>query len=207
MKELIFIRLDVSDSKKVKMALYSRKHDMIRYKHQYWLHKMTKSFRLFGPGQAGDTIVEVVIAIAVIAVVLIGAFVVTNRSLTAVRDSQEHSEALNLLQGQVEQLRIAAVQPGLNSAPSSFCFNNLGKIVATSSTPGSACTQNSSRQAGNGVADARYSLAITKCSVLLGCPVCATNCPSTTEYILTANWPSPSGGTDRIQLTYRVFVN
>jgi type II secretory pathway pseudopilin PulG len=62
--------------------------------------------------QAGDTIVEVVIAIAVIATVLTGAFIVSSRSLTAVRDSEEHSEVLQQLQGQVELLRAAANIPG-----------------------------------------------------------------------------------------------
>jgi len=168
---------------------------------------MSKNYRLFGHTQAGDTIVEVVIAIAVIAVVITGAFVITNRSLTAVRDSQEHSEALSLLQGQVEQLRNAAAQPGLSTAPGTFCFNSSGKISATSSIPGSACIQNSSGQAGSGVADARYSLAISKCSALSGCPACTSNCPTTTAYFLTATWPAIGGGTDQVQLTYRVFVN
>ena len=62
--------------------------------------------------QAGDTIVEVIIAIAVIATVLTGAFVVSSRSLTGVRDSQEHSDILQQLQGQAELLRVAANTSG-----------------------------------------------------------------------------------------------
>ena len=68
--------------------------------------------RLRNKFQTGDTIVEVIIAIAVIATVLTGAFIVSSRSLTAVRDSQEHSEVLQQLQGQVELLRSAANIPG-----------------------------------------------------------------------------------------------
>lgn len=64
---------------------------------------------LIGHKQAGDTIVEVLIAIAVISMILAGAFAVTSRSARAVRDSQEHAEALFLLQGQVERVRMLAV--------------------------------------------------------------------------------------------------
>src|SRR5580698_7305120 len=71
---------------------------------------LTKSLR--NRFQAGDTIVEVVIAIAVIATVLAGAFVVSSHSLTSVRVSEEHSEVLQQLQGQVELLRAAANTPG-----------------------------------------------------------------------------------------------
>ncbi len=105
---------------------------MIRYKHQYLANPMIRSFRLLIHKQTGDTIVEVVIAIAVIAVVLTGAFVLTSRNLTSVRDSQEHSEALALLQSQVEQLRNAAAQAHklttYVSSDETFCFNASGSI-------------------------------------------------------------------------------
>ncbi len=53
----------------------------------------------------GDTIVEVLIAIAVVSFVLVGAFVISNSSLRSVRDAQERGEALKLAQAQVENLK------------------------------------------------------------------------------------------------------
>jgi type II secretory pathway pseudopilin PulG len=62
--------------------------------------------------QAGDTIVEVLISIVIIATILTGSFMLARNSSEHVRDAEEHGQALNLLQGQVEQLRTAAVKSG-----------------------------------------------------------------------------------------------
>lgn len=149
---------------------------------------MSIKFRSFGSKQSGDTIVEVVIAIAVIAVVLTGAFVVTNRSLTAVRDSEEHSEALNLLQGQVEQLRNGALSlksSETGNGAKAFCFDSGGTNTLL---PSASCTQNT-----------LYSLSVQECSSSV-CP------PSglTTTFLCIATWDSLNGGKDQVQLTYRV---
>ena len=76
--------------------------------------------------QAGDTIVEVLIAMVVISTVLAGAFVVSRTSLTNVRNSEEHSQALKRLQGQMEQIRA-----NVDSLPASdFCFDSAGAITS-----------------------------------------------------------------------------
>lgn len=79
--------------------------------------------------QSGDTIIEVLIAVAVISMILAGAFVVVSHSTHAVRDSEEHAEALALLQGQVERLRSLAVSG--NTAvygPSIFCIDSSNNV-------------------------------------------------------------------------------
>ena len=58
-------------------------------------------------GQAGDTIVEVLLAIAVVSSVLGGAFVSANRSLRGTQVSSERGEALKLVEGQLESLKAA----------------------------------------------------------------------------------------------------
>jgi type II secretory pathway pseudopilin PulG len=58
--------------------------------------------------EAGDTIVEVLICIMIISTVLTGAFVTTSRSQHGIRNSQEHAEALQLIESQLEQLRANA---------------------------------------------------------------------------------------------------
>lgn len=54
--------------------------------------------------QAGDTIVEVLIAIAVVSLVLGGAYAIASRSLANSRQAQEHGEALQLANAQIELL-------------------------------------------------------------------------------------------------------
>lgn len=53
----------------------------------------------------GDTIVEVLIALAVLGSVLVGGYSIATRSINSVRASQERGEALKVAEGQIEQLR------------------------------------------------------------------------------------------------------
>jgi prepilin-type N-terminal cleavage/methylation domain-containing protein len=55
--------------------------------------------------QRGDTIVEVMIALAVLGSVMVGGYSIATRSINSVRVSQERGEALKLAEGQLEQLR------------------------------------------------------------------------------------------------------
>ena len=54
--------------------------------------------------QRGDTIVEVLIAIAIVSVVLGGAYSISNKSSMQVRNAQEHAEAEKIAMGAVEEL-------------------------------------------------------------------------------------------------------
>lgn len=54
--------------------------------------------------QAGDTIVEVLIAMTVVAAVLGASYTIVNRTLANARQAQEHSEALQIANKQVEYL-------------------------------------------------------------------------------------------------------
>lgn len=99
--------------------------------------------------QRGDTIVEVLISMLVVSVILGGAFVTTNKSQTGVRDSQEHTEALKLMESQLEELRSNAGSASPNVFPPTqpmntpFCMYN-GVAVAASGSTAVDCTQNSS---------------------------------------------------------------
>lgn len=72
-------------------------------------------------GQAGDTIVEVLIAISVISLVLVGAYVSTTRNINSTQDAQERSQAVKLVQTQIEYLRQAG------TVASGNCFNASGE--------------------------------------------------------------------------------
>lgn len=55
--------------------------------------------------QQGDTIVEVLIAIAIVSLTLAGAYASVNRSSNATRTAQERGEALKWAETQVEQIK------------------------------------------------------------------------------------------------------
>ncbi len=57
--------------------------------------------------QAGDTLVEVLVAVAVLAVVLVGTFSLMNKGVTQMYDSMERSEVRLLLDRQTEALSYA----------------------------------------------------------------------------------------------------
>lgn len=97
------------------------------------------------PGwQRGDTLVEVLICIGIVSLILTGAYITTNRSAAAVRDAQEHAEALKLAQGQLEQIRQNAINTTTVFAqPPGNQFCMVDAAVVTTTAP---CMQDSSGQ-------------------------------------------------------------
>lgn len=85
--------------------------------------------------ERGDTVVEVLISIAVVSLVLGGAFVTSNRSLQGTRDAEERSNALKMAETQVEQIKyISAANPTAifgSSVPASYCL--VGSVAIDSS--------------------------------------------------------------------------
>lgn len=84
---------------------------------------------------AGDTIVEVLIAMAVAATVLALSFSTMSRNLYSLQDAQERSTAVKLIQGQIEAVRNLynakdATFNGL-STNTSFCVYNNGQSIST----------------------------------------------------------------------------
>jgi type II secretory pathway pseudopilin PulG len=118
------------------------------------------------------------IAIVVISTVLAGAFLVSRSSIKNVRNSEEHSQALKLVQGQIELLRTAATTKPESSFGGTFCMSGVSPVSSTSP----AC------KSGN-----LYALSIKN--------VDATN----HTYQATAQWDSITGGVAKTQLSYRVI--
>lgn len=131
----------------------------------------------------GDTIVEVLIAIAVISSVLAGAFAVSQKSIIGVRDSQERSEVLQTLQGQVEMVRAMALTATdktsgvYATSPQYFCVKNSPLTRVPTSDP--ACT------VGIYSIKEEYS-------------------PSDDAFIFYGDWDRMGGGHDSMQLRYRI---
>ncbi len=84
---------------------------------------MIRQFRI--KQQCGDTIMEVMICIAILGFVLAAAFGLASRNQTSARQSQERSEALQIADGQLELLRSYA---GLYKLPDTthrwFCLTD-----------------------------------------------------------------------------------
>lgn len=144
--------------------------------------------------QAGDTIVEVLIAIVIISTILTGAFAVSQHSVKAVRDSQEHAEVAQLLQGQIEMLRSAAEKssPDVFSAPAVFCLttdssNNIAIVPITSGVSNYAGYPPQCKLENN-----LYNINIQYNS-------------SANTFTATANWDSITGSPAQEQLVYSAY--
>jgi Tfp pilus assembly protein PilV len=139
--------------------------------------------------QRGDTIVEVMIAVAVVGAVLVSAFTLTNRSTRIMRDAEEHAQANQLLQGQVERLRSVASQMKSADFPVSnfFCFDEVGTLqpLANSSTFG--C-----------LTGTYYSFSIEKLASNPG--------DLTTKFALDVQWDSITGNKAAESITYKIAL-
>lgn len=135
-----------------------------------WIHKIDKR---------GDTIVEVLIAIAVLSMVLATSYGLANKSALAVRQAQERTEALKLSEEQLERLR--------------------NYVSADTGWGGNVCFAGSSPTASdsqcNFGTDNRYHITITERPVRT----------SDKSYVLNAVWDNAAGnGQDQIELVYRL---
>lgn len=148
----------------------------------------------------GDTIVEVLIATAIVSSVLAGAFTVTQRSTLAVRDSQERAEVLQILQGQVERVRSLAqganaTDPLFDTTPKYFCISptlNVRKDFLS----------------GGMTLDPDYGNFYPECKAIGagGLYNIAVSYDDTDQiFTFLGKWDGPSGRTDTMQLSYRIY--
>lgn len=127
--------------------------------------------------QAGDTIVEVLIAMAVVSSILAGAYASSNKSLNANLQAQERAVATKVVEAQLEQLKTIAANPAPNifTEPSPFCINS-GTVVS-----GSCITT-------NGI---EYTTSIYRNGNI---------------FTVQATWDRAGGGTqERLDMVYRVY--
>lgn len=82
--------------------------------------------------QMGDTIVEVIMAVAVTSVVLAGSFVAVNRSLKTTRAAQERGEAVATASSQIERLKYLSANP---KSGSDILQNGLFCVTSSFTTP------------------------------------------------------------------------
>jgi prepilin-type N-terminal cleavage/methylation domain-containing protein len=142
--------------------------------------------------QKGDTIVEVLIAIAVISLVMAGAFVMTNSSLQGSRTAQERTNAVKLTESQVELIKSlsATDDQALFGAgvPAAYCITNAVTVVAASNA---ACTVDSTGSATT--VQPAYHLSVSR---------------SGNTFTVKNTWTSIRGNTtNNVEMKYRVYDN
>ena len=141
--------------------------------------------RLRRLNQRGDTIVEVLIVLAVVGLALGLSYSTANRSLLGTRSAEENSQATALLQGQLEDLRSLAN----STAPSTifnqggaFCINSADNIVT-----GGSCQNLTTLYKGK--------IQITY----------QNNASNPDTFTLVATWPDAQGqGNDTVTLVARI---
>jgi prepilin-type N-terminal cleavage/methylation domain-containing protein len=145
--------------------------------------------------QRGDTIVEVLIAIAVISMVLAGAYATTNRSLLATRAAQERSNALKLVETQLEQIKgmsVADPDTLFGNVPGSFCVT---PALAIASSNDNACRVDAAGQPND--VEPIYNLSVTRSG---------PDGQGGYVFTVTSEWVDPSGRHDnQVRTIYRVY--
>lgn len=138
--------------------------------------------------QKGDTIIEVVIAIVIVSIVLVGAYTSATGSLNLITEAQQHMKALGLAQNQVEDLRAKSTSLSSSeySVGSKFCFNSLNIAVPYVGATPPACTQgiytSEIISQGNNYGTGNY------------------------QFQVYVTYPSITGATGNVGLLYRVAV-
>lgn len=92
----------------------------------------------------GDTIVEVLLAIAVVGAVLGGAFVASNGALKASQAARERSEAIRRAENQIEKLKFLSASGGQNiTQPGLFCLDASLSVRTVTDQIDMACAEGS----------------------------------------------------------------
>jgi Tfp pilus assembly protein PilX len=157
--------------------------------------------------QTGDTLVEVLIALVILSVVLVGGARVSNASLLGVRQSQEHTEALKLAESQLEAVEAAASnsdQTAFNNMINQtnyFCVFSGAPIIATTPTP-VPMTNVLPKAPNSYIGSCKQNSGITYEEA-----ISTVNCSVFGYYIFTINvtWPSLQGSDyNQVTLHYKV---
>lgn len=137
--------------------------------------------------QAGDSIVEVLIAITVIAFVLAGAYASVSRNTMVNLDTQERGYALKLAEGQIEFLR--GLSGPLSASNVCFAPNESTSPVYTIGTQ--LKEANCTYKPADGAAE--YNIRVTPVSV------------GSSTYKISVVWDNATGSQSIVELYYRQY--
>lgn len=159
-----------------------------------------ETFRNFRGNQRGDTIVEVLIAIAIIGAVLGAAYVATNNNAQINRATQERLYATKIAESQLEYIKtmasIAEKQTELFNASSDFCVTSG---LALSNAGNASCRLNSAQ---NPTTEQPYFDIV----VQPGAPIGSPPAYSGEMFTVTVSWDSIlNEGKDQVVYQYGVY--
>ena len=142
----------------------------------------------------GDTIVEVIIVLAVLSLAITITYSTASRSLLAARQAQENARATQLLRSQIEALRLLAATPRIPIPPiKKDVFSQTGPFCIIKGGTGYEAVPTS--DAGCINIYTFYKIDINHTNTF--------GKPDT--FTLTASWPDVSGqGDDTMVMNYRV---
>lgn len=130
--------------------------------------------------QRGDTIVEVLIAVAVLSAVLATSYAIVGRNTKSYQQVNEHTEALKLAETQLERLGSIAkgddtgLKDSVFTGTAPFCIG-AGTVTAGNCTAGP---------------DGRYRVRVER--------------PNPDRFEAVVEWDGINSGTDRVSLSYRI---
>lgn len=149
--------------------------------------------------QFGDTIIEVMLVLAVLGLAMTISYATVNRALLQAREAQENSEASSLVQTQFEKLRTVFPNTdfigGTPPVPEPFCIDDTNQVKDASDP---FC---SSFHPGYGL-----SIKIYYCTSPAAASIgaCIGHTQDDTFYI-SATWDNVQGeGTDEVSSSYRL---
>ena len=136
--------------------------------------------------QKGETIVEVLIAIAILALVLSASYALARRSSQGVRQAQERSEALKFAEEQLELLKSYGSTSRASIPNNSvFCVRLNGSSVEVINN----VDVNSGDNCNKGP-DGRYKITVQK---------------SGSNFASRVVWDNVTGSTDNLEINYRLY--
>jgi hypothetical protein len=160
--------------------------------------------------ERGDTIVEVLLSLAVLGAVLGSAYVVTNRSMIVNRMAQERLDGVKLAEAQFERLKVESFKEGttLHSADD-FCLpknptidGSNGQVQALAAQSDPRCKVDANGESVGADFQPRYTIAISN----EGTVDLPDKPDAGTRFKVTVTWDNVAGdGTDRIDQFYEVY--
>lgn len=148
----------------------------------------------------GDTIIEVLLAIAVVSSVLGLTYSTMNRNLLTMRGNQERTEATRAAQDQLERLRSAWISNQAavtGQSTNGFCINNANQVrpLSGGSPTADPAVDSLADYATAGCASGTgslYSMGIRRDAV------------NTKTYRVFVRWPSLNGGISEVSTVYKL---
>lgn len=158
---------------------------------------------------SGDTIVEVMIVLAILGLAIGLAYATANQSLLNTRQAQENSQASEYVQSQIEALRYLAPNSNTNptadifappSAPpnSLYCIHDVTLPTPLAIYPGDSCS----------FGTLPYTVIIYNCDQVTTSQCSSTDITANSDtFVVQATWPDVAGqGNDTVTMVYRAHA-